>query len=168
MPGGRPPAVELTEEVIQRVCGLIEEGDFPDVAAGACGIPRRTYFSWMEQGRRTDSGIHHQFCTSVALACDVAQSNLRRRVQEGDDKGESFGRGKASLEILQRRFPKQWAVRVKQEIDDSNRLVIDVVRRVCREEDRTDIFIRVCEELSRLDSEGESSVNSDESASAIH
>ncbi len=164
---GRPS--KLTEELLRSIVALIEEGDAPEVAAGVNGINRVTYFRWREAGRTAEPGtLLHTFATEVARACDVAESNMRRKVMGGDGIGEGFGQAKATLEILSRRFPKRWAQRVKQEIDDSNRLVLDVVQRVCREQDCPEVFVRVCEELSRLDSEGEAAGDPDGATAAVH
>jgi hypothetical protein len=151
--------------VLEQIVQLIQDGDFPEVAAGVAGIDRATFYRWREAGRNARAGtLLSEFAIEVARACDVAESNMRKAVSQGDGEATSFGQAKATLEILKRRFPKRWADRVKQEIDDSNRLVIDVLRRICREENCETIFIRFCEELSRLDSEGEPEGTGDQSA----
>jgi hypothetical protein len=158
------PINKLTAEVQERVCELITQGDHPHVAAGASGVTPRTFLTWMQRGKadgeRMERGegsetIYSQFFVAVTLASHKAESDMREMVRRGDDRGVSFGRSRATLELMKRRFPQRWADRIVKEIQESNRLVIDVVQRVCSEENSPQIFIRICEELARLDSEDE-------------
>lgn len=151
------PKGKLTRALLDEVIRLIQLGNYPEVACGAVGIGRTTFYRWkLEAESAPDGSLLQEFGTAVVCATDMAEASMVERIAAGDDKGESFGPAKARLELLSRRFPKRWAQRVKHEIDDANRLIFEAVKRVCREENREDILVRICAELSRSDSEGDS------------
>jgi hypothetical protein len=148
---------KLTPELQEAICALIEVGDAPEVAAGVNGVGRSTFFEW--QSRNED------FRTAVAHARDRFESNARAIVLGGDEVGVGFGPAKACLEVLSRRIPNRWSQRIKHEIDESNRLMLETLKRgcadatvyarVCEEGDLSAVLISVCTELARLDSEGD-------------
>lgn len=148
---GRPS--KLTPELTEQIAQLVEDGDPPEVAAGVCGVGRSTYFEWDAKGKLGEEPFF-TFRTEVARASDCFASEMRRRVLFGDGKGESFGQAKAALEVISRR-DRRWTQRVKHELDDGLKEFLACAERVCGAKDRQDIFIAICEELSRLDSEGE-------------
>lgn len=45
---GRP--TRLHRDLIDRICGLIREGNYQETAAIACGVPASTYHSWKARG----------------------------------------------------------------------------------------------------------------------
>jgi hypothetical protein len=148
---------KLTEELQGKICELVEAGDAAEVAAGVCGVGRSTFFEW--QSRNED------FRTAITHARDRFESNTRATVMIGDGPGIGFGPAKAALEVLSRRMPNRWSQRVKHEIDESNRLMLEelkrvcadpiVYARVCSEGDLSAVVISVCTGLARLDSEGD-------------
>ena len=71
---GRPS--KLTPERHKRIVALIEAGNYPETAAGACGIDPRTYYAWMAKGRAAKSGRYHQFCRDVERAREAAEAEL--------------------------------------------------------------------------------------------
>ena len=145
---GRP--TKLNDKVQAGIVKLIREGNFPDVAAVAEGISRRTFYDWMRRGEDEGSGAYAEFRTAVTRAMAEAEANLVKIVQTGDDRGESFGQAKAALEVLQRRFSKRWSVRVQHEIRDELERFLSCARRVCSSKD----YARLLEELAREDGEG--------------
>lgn len=173
--GGRPS--KLTPELQAEVVKLVEAGDAIEVAAGVCGVDQGTLHRWIRRGK-TGEEPYGAFASEVARARCKFESEMRRRVLEGDGQGVGFGQSKAALEVLSRRVPRRWAARVKHEIEESNRLMLDVLERVCRdpdvfervrqEEDCSAVFASVCEELARLDSEGEAAVDQGESGERVH
>jgi hypothetical protein len=164
---GRP--TKLTPELTRAICELIESGDAPEVAAGVQGIGRSTFFEWQSR--------NDEFRTAVARAKDRCESEMRRRLLGGDEKGESFGKGKAALEYLGRRHPNRWSQRIKHEIDQANLISHEILKRVCSDpevyaavcaaEDCLPVLIRYLEELSRLDSEGDAAEDHS-GASPVH
>lgn len=151
------PRSKLTPELQAEICKLVEAGDAAEVAAGVCGIGRSTFFEWQAR--------NEEFRTAISHARDRFESNARAVLLGGDDKGLTFGPAKAALEVLSRRLPQRWSQRIKHEIDESNRLMLETLKRVCadpnvyarvcQEGDLGAVLISVCTELSRLDSEGD-------------
>ena len=155
-----------TQKIQDAIVALVEAGDPAEVAAGVQGIGRSTHFEWL--AKRED------YRTAIARARDVFESSQREILLKGDATGWSFGPAKAALEVLARRFPSRWSQRVKHEIDESNRLMFEVLQRVCRdpeiharvcaEGDCSAVLISVCAELSSQDSEGDAPADPGEDA----
>jgi hypothetical protein len=160
--------LKLTPKVQSEIVALVEAGDAPEIAAGVHGIGRETHFGWMRRGI-TGEEPFAAYRTAITRARDVFESNMRACLLGGDDKGVSFGRAKAALEVLGRRFPSRWAQKIKHEIDESNRLVIEVLERVCSSQNVFDrvrqegncsaVFAVFCEEVAGIDSEDETSLD---------
>jgi hypothetical protein len=173
---GRP--TKLNAELTEQIAKLVEEGDPAEVAAGVCGIGRQTFYDWMARGKHEESGAYADFRTAIERARDLFASELRRRILNGDGQGVGFGRAKAALEVITRRDPRRWGVRVKHEIDDVSRLSAealervcsrpDVFERVCKEKDLSVVFVAWCEEFARDDSEAEAGALPSSAAGSIH
>ena len=172
-----PRPTKWTQKVQNAIVALIEAGDRPEVAAGVNGIPRSSFFEWMAAGR---AGVepYAGFRTAVERARDSAESQLRATALAGDDQGVGFGPAKAALEVLSRRWPRQWAQRIKHEIEDAERLMLGALERVCadphvlervrQEQSLRCVLVSVCEELAREDGEGEAAGDPGAGASPVH
>jgi hypothetical protein len=74
-----------TPEVQQQIVAFIRAGGFPDVAAQAAGVPRRTFERWMRYGRqRRHEPVYHAFAAAVGQA--EAQARLRAEIAVLEDK----------------------------------------------------------------------------------
>jgi len=176
MPAGRP--TKLTAELTKAIADLVEAGDPADVAAGVCGIGRTAFYDWMARGKQEESGPYADFRTAIERARDVFASEMRGRILDGDGQGVGFGPAKAALEVLTRRDPRRWGVRVKHEIDDVSRLSAealervcsrpDVLQRVCETKDLSVVFVAWCEEFARDDNEAEAGTLPSCAAGSIH
>lgn len=71
---GRPS--KLTPERHKRIVELIEAGNYPETAAGACGVNRATYYVWMAKGREAKSGRYKDFHDDVVRAREAAEADL--------------------------------------------------------------------------------------------
>src|SRR5690606_18161794 len=99
----------LTRELLNEITRLIELGNYPEVACGAVGIERRTFYRWRQQAQTATPGtLLAEFGTATARAIDLAEARMVERIAQGDNR-ETFGQAKARLELLSRRFPKRWA-----------------------------------------------------------
>lgn len=162
---------KLTSEVQAEIVKLVEAGDRPPVAAGACGVGRQTYYDWMRRGV-TGEEPYHSFRTAIARARDLCQSNLRKTALNGDDPGFTWGPSKAAFEALGRMFPAEWAPKIKHEISESQRHCFEalsrvcnnpsIIERVCETKDLGVVFEEFCEELARLDGEGDAGAETSE------
>jgi len=159
----RPSKIDaITDEQMAKVVELVEAGDKPQDAFGVVGLSRATYFRWLSLARE---GVepHASFETRVTCAVARFKSRARATILSGDSAGVGFGPAKAHLEVLSRRFPKDWAQRLKHELEDAERLMFqavervcaspDVLKRVCESQDLGVVLVAVCEELARLDGE---------------
>lgn len=161
-----------TQQLQEAICRLVEVGDAAEVAAGVNGIGRSTHFEWLAR--------NEDYRTAIARARDVFESNTRAVAMAGDEQGVGFGPAKVALEVLGRRVPSRWSPRVKHEIDESNRLMMEALTRVCADPevyarvreagDLSAVLVSVCTELSRLDGEGDAAEGSSDvgSAAPIH
>lgn len=141
---GRPSI--LSEELTERICKLIAAGDRPEVAAGVCGVGRRTYFEWMKRGEDGEEPFA-SFRTEVLRAVDVFESSARAAVLDGDGAGVGFGAAKAALEVLARRMPLKWGARLKVELSDQLGKYLDVAESVLPHE----YYVKLLEGISALE-----------------
>ncbi len=70
---GRPTL--LTPELQASIVERIKRGNYPSVAAGACGIGRTTFKIWMSRGRSGEEP-YGAFRTAVKDAADVAETEM--------------------------------------------------------------------------------------------
>jgi hypothetical protein len=145
---GRPS--KLTPELTAKVVKSVEMGIAPDVACAAEGISNASYWSWKKQGQE---GVepYATFWSQITRAIATSEVLLVQKVSTGDGQGIGFGEAKASLELLQRRFPKRWSVQLKVEMADQLSKFIDAAQRVCSEDD----FRKLLEVLAEEPGEGE-------------
>lgn len=159
-----PAEPTITDEIEAKLVSLIEAGNYPEVAAQAVGIGAATFYRWRKRGREEPGTRLAAFESRIVRAIAIAESGLVGKIADGDGKGISFGKGKAALEILQRRFPKRWSAKVQHEIADMTAKVLEVVRRVCSEAD----YVRVLEELAREDGESPAPEHPGEPSAPVH
>lgn len=173
---GRPS--KLTPELQAAIVELVEAGDAAEVAAGVNGIGRSTFFDWMVRGQNGEEPFA-EFRTAIARGRDVFESESRKVILDGDSGKTSFGPAKARLEALSRlpTTSARWSQRLRIQVQESDQIKLETLRRVCsnpevyarvREaENLLPVIVRFCEELSRLDSEGDAGADQ-EPASPVH
>lgn len=71
---GRPS--KLTPERHKRIVDLIEAGNYPETAAGACGVSKTAFYAWMAKGREAKSGKYREFWEDVQRAREAAEAEL--------------------------------------------------------------------------------------------
>lgn len=108
---GRPSA--LTPDTLnlfnQALLGLNTLED----AAVLAGVDYSTIARWMAKGRKAKSGEYRQFYEAVEGAKVRAKALLTARVVESGRKD-----AKMALKILERRYPGEWGVTKKLELED--------------------------------------------------
>jgi hypothetical protein len=115
-------AETLTEELIDAIAGLVEEGSYPDTAAASRGVSRRQSEQWLELGQRVwedespDELTDHE-CLCGVLAQRIAQAEAEceyrwlghwRRAALHERRSNAY---MGWLMLLERRFPERWAKR---------------------------------------------------------
>lgn len=105
-PVGRPTL--CTEEMIQKICGLLRQGNYFDVACRSFGINPTTALEWIARGEgRSDmpSAPHFvKFSEEVRKAVAVAEPLLINEIQRAAKNGQWT----AAAFILERKFPNRW------------------------------------------------------------
>lgn len=152
----------LTPELKAAILAGIEAGVDPDTAAQAEGISRSTFFEWMKAGA-DEASPFHDFRTEVARAIAIAEKKLVERWLDGDEKGVSFGPGKAAAEFLRltkRRYGEKVRIQVADELEE----LLSIVERICRPED----FARVLEAIAARDRGEETPEAAGEPAPPVH
>lgn len=122
----KPRRLRLTGELITAMATAIRAGVRPEIAALMNGVPRRTYFEWMEKARRPDArpllvDLLEQVEMALAEweAADVLQIGQAAR-KAGD------GEWQAAAWRLERRLPSVYGRRTQQEVTVQARPFIDL------------------------------------------
>lgn len=137
--GGRIP--RLKPEVHAAIVEALKKGTSRHAAAVANGIPERTFYRWMAQGRAATSGIYWQFQQDVEKAdadfetdtadtikrVSLGQYVVKRRITTVKGKDgvrhttieEEMGRPEwtAAAWLLERKFNERWGRRDRLEIE---------------------------------------------------
>lgn len=118
----------LSPELQKRIVGLIIAGCYPEVAAGACGVARSTFYEWVQRaaGEHPDRPATPDlvaFADAIAEAIDQSEARLVSRLaeyEEGRRKGKRKPWVKSRITMAQtvamqwklsRRFPDRWGQR---------------------------------------------------------
>jgi len=95
-------------KLTKKMCGFIERGSYPEVAARNCGIGARTYYEWRKQGEEDQQAgldtAFTEFLEAVDAAIAKAEEKLIKVVNNNIPED-----GRLALEVLSRRFPYRWA-----------------------------------------------------------
>jgi len=138
VPRGRPTL--LTDELLERIVALVKLGNYPSIAAKACGISESTFADWMGRGRLIDGGpvparYEGRGRKSQAVAIDGIlrpdiYSRLVQEVQaaEGHVEAKTVAsvvvaaetNDKTAVTFLERRFPKRWGAHAAVEISGAD------------------------------------------------
>lgn len=123
---GRP--TKLTPELQRQIVGLIAAGNYPDVAAAACGVSKATFYEWIQRGlgehpTRGPTRALAEFAAAIEQAIAKAEVRLVMKAAEytdGTRKGVRKPKVKSRVTypqvltmqwMLSRRFPERWAHR---------------------------------------------------------
>lgn len=91
-----------TQELQDRIVGLIRAGNYAEVAARACGIAKKTFYDWLQRGGRGEepfTGLAH------AVEDATAQAEARDVAQIGKASEQHW---QAAAWRLERKNPKRW------------------------------------------------------------
>ncbi len=70
----------LTDELRGRIVTLVKAGNYPSVAAAACGVPNRTWYRWMADGKES---------ADEAASPDTAERQLWHAIKEAHGHAET-------------------------------------------------------------------------------
>lgn len=128
---GRPS--KLTPKLQEQILSLVQSGCYPEVAAGALGVSRSTFYEWMARGEGTDpdrapTPEYAEFADAIAQAIDKSEVRLVLKTAEYEEGSRKHKRNPDKRvrsrisypQILQmqwklsRRFPERWGQRPPQ------------------------------------------------------
>ena len=97
------PATVMDERLTERILDKIRGGDFPIVAARACGLSESTFRLWMQKGKDDEEGLYHDFYEAISTADAENESAAVHKLYEFSQDDV-----KATIEFLQRRHGQRW------------------------------------------------------------
>lgn len=115
MPAGRP--TELTPETQTIIVEAMRRGNYRRTAALLAGVTERTLYAWQARGEANEP-LYAEFLHALKEAEAEAESMLLEEIRtaQASIPGEG-GRGAdlwtAKAWIMERRWPKRWATRVR-------------------------------------------------------
>lgn len=136
MPAGRPTS--LTPEVLAVIVDAVRKGNYFRTAAQLAGICERTFYSWQERGLKGEEP-YSEFLHAVKSAEAEAESKLLDEIRcaQGSIPGEG-GRGpdlwQSKAWVMERRWPKRWATRVRTAVTEEIDAFTDRLQRRLDEE----------------------------------
>ena len=99
---------KFNPSVCQKIIEALEHGNYRKTAAALAGVPERTFYNWIEKGKKSKSqGVYWQFWQSVKKAEEKATAwHLQQILQASRD-----GTWQASAWYLERKKPAEWGRR---------------------------------------------------------
>jgi transposase-like protein len=94
---------KLTPEMIKIAAKLIEEGNYISHVAQALGIERRTFYTWLEQGKKATHGLKREFYEAVTQAEAKAVLRNIKIIQKAAETN-----WQAAAWWLERKFPEEF------------------------------------------------------------
>ena len=141
----RRPSAPLTRELLESVVALVEEGNWPTVAARSLGVKRTTFETWINRGDHYDRVVenggedvpktdHQALCHELYVRVSEAEARnevdllhgLRAAVE-----ANKYYQGYAHL--LARRYPERWEKR--DVVSGQGKTFEDQVREYMRQAD---------------------------------
>ncbi len=148
----------LTPEVQARVVEALERGHYRSTAVRLAKISERTLYNWLERGEKGEEP-YAEFMQAIKEAEAVAEDNLLVAISTAQPgiPGEG-GRGadpwQSRAWVMERRWPKRWAARVRPAVTEELDAFTDRLQR--RLDDAT---YRKVLDASREDAPGEGSAD---------
>jgi hypothetical protein len=110
-PGGRP--CKLTPEVQQKICDLIQAGNYDYIAAQAAGISVDTFYLWKREGeeaiRAGKEDNYFKFLKAIKNAEAKREAASVARVVADPS-------WQATMTYLERRYPERWSKRDRTDV----------------------------------------------------
>jgi transposase len=100
---GRP--CKLTEELAEKICHYISQGNYFDTSCKLVGIDYSTFRAWILKGEEDGRGKFHDFSESIKRAEAEAEA---KRVEMILKAGSLGGDWKANAWYLERKYPERW------------------------------------------------------------
>ena len=142
----------LTPAVQETILDAIRSGNYKRTAAQKAGICEKTLYNWEERGEKGEEPFAG-FLQAVKKAESEGEATLLgeiRSAQAGIPGVQGADVWQAKAWILERRFPKRWAARVRQAVTEELDAFTDRLQRRL-----DDVTYRKVLDASREDAPGE-------------
>lgn len=137
-PIGRPP--KLTAELSEALCADARRGLYLEEVAALHGLAKTTLYKWLRQGAREHEGPYADFSHALKKAMAEADAKDLDRLSAA----AAAGAWQAAAWRLERRNPRQYSLRVRQEVAAAQEQLLRAARKVLSATD----FARVADALS--------------------
>lgn len=111
MTAGRPS--KLTPELAYEIVSYINAGNYPEIAAEACGIGKSTFYRWLEKGREEPKGKYGEFWEAVKKAKAQSEARNVMIIERAAEKT-----WQAAAWYLERTCPDRWGLKRNIEVTD--------------------------------------------------
>ena len=118
--------LKLTDDLIEKICGIIAEGNYFKTATLAVGISETTFYRWKERGERAKSGIYRKFWESVKRAEAEAEQKYLGVIKDAANDGT----WQAAAWYLERKHFDKWGKKEKHEVTGKDGGPLDNIVRV--------------------------------------
>ena len=116
---------KLTTEIIDKLAVLIEEGNFMQPVLALLGIPRRSYYYWLERGEQDEADEKKTIYTQLLHTIKKADAECERRNVLGVQAGELGWQSRAW--ILERKYRSRWGNHFSLSLDQAQDFMRKVV-----------------------------------------
>lgn len=130
----------LNDELANKICELLERGNYIETAAEACGVSVQSVYNWMKRGA-TGEEPYAAFFEAATRARAQAETDMVETVRSGDGVGTSFGPAKAAAHLLAVTRPQRFATRINVKVRDQLNEFLEFLEGELDEA----TFLRVCE-----------------------
>lgn len=118
---GRPP--RLDQELIEKLCRLIEAGNYVETAVAHCNVPKSKYYEWI---KKSHDPKQKQIYRDLRDAIEKAWANGEIRDVLAVGKSIEGGAWQAAAWRLERKFPKRWGRMERVEVSGPDAGPIEV------------------------------------------
>lgn len=131
-----PQPSKLTAEMQDRIVRVIRAGGSYELAASVAGVSERTFYVWLERGKRT--GRRDAPYRVLREAVERARAEHETILVAQLNRAAAKGSWRAAAWLLERRFPERWAPRAGRALasDDPNEDPLDVLDELAERRDR--------------------------------
>lgn len=113
--------LKLNDELQQKLCNAIRAGNYASVAAQYAGIGESTFYHWLAQGEKQQSGRYREFLEAVKKAESDAEIAAVAIIQK-----HQADNWQAAAWYLERKHYDRWGR--KEKIEHSGDVGLNVVR----------------------------------------
>ncbi len=142
---------KLTTEIIAKLAALVEEGMFMQPALALLGIPRRSYYYWLERGEQDEADGEKTIYTQLLHTIKKADAACERRNVLGVQAGELGWQSRAW--ILERKYRTRWGNHFSLSLDQAQDFMRKVVSVLAVHVPDHAVLEKIAADLRRIEGE---------------